>query len=230
MDPETDEDVKEDVDEDQPDVKDPHIGSDQRRRDMEAEMNEDERQDLRGGWEDFVKSEPSESGPSRPPKRPFEPDASPRPAKAAKDKSTSNFGSGMVERERLKGLGMVQTTLSNTANTVGSRSTAVTAIGETEVKPWVLEDSQWECKLCTYVNIADHGRCGRQTTFSMRDKLKEQKFVKLDPMGRCLQESLSRFICMIAYRPVWNAQFIAGATGFPGKRRRVKMWGRIIYN
>jgi hypothetical protein len=119
MDPDSDEDVKGDFgEEDQPDVKDPHIDSDERRRDMEAEMNEDERQDLRGGWEEFVKVEPGEAGPSRPAKRRLEEDVQPpRP----KDKSKPTFGSNLVERERLKGLGMVQTTLSKTSNAVGSR-------------------------------------------------------------------------------------------------------------
>jgi hypothetical protein len=157
MDPDSDEDIKGDFDEeDQPDVKDPHINSDERRRDMEAEMNEDERQDLRGGWEDFVKVEPGEAGPSRPPKRRMEEDVQPsRP----KDNPKLIFGSDMVERERLKGLGMAQTTLSTTSKTAGSRRETVNGVEAEGGKP-LLDKSQWECKLCTYVNIADHGRCG----------------------------------------------------------------------
>ena len=159
MDPDSDEDVKEDLsEEDQPDVKDPHIGSDERRRDMEAEMNEDERRDLRGGWEDFVKVEPGEGGPSRPPKRLLEDDV--QPARPSKDRSKPTFGSDMVEKERLKSLGMVQTTLSKTSNTVGSRREEGNGAEAAEVKP-LLDKSQWECKLCTYINIADHGRCGK---------------------------------------------------------------------
>jgi hypothetical protein len=158
MDPYSDEEVERGSDEeDQPDVKDPHIDSEERRRDMEAEMNEDERRDLRGGWEDFVKVEPGEAGPSRPPKRRQEDDTQPS---RSKDKPRSTFGNDMVERERLRGLGMVQTTLSTTSKTVGSRREAVNGVEVEEVKP-LLDKSQWECKLCTYVNIADHGRCGK---------------------------------------------------------------------
>lgn len=159
MDPDSDEDIKGDFDEeDQPDVKDPHINSDERRRDMEAEMNEDERQDLRGGWEEFVKVEAGEPGPSRPTKRRLEEDV--QQSRPGKDKSKPTFGSDMIERERLKGLGMVQTTLSTTSKTVGSRREAGDGAEAEEVKPF-LDKSQWECKLCTYVNIADHGRCGK---------------------------------------------------------------------
>jgi len=159
MDPDSDEDTKGDfAEEDQPDVKDPHIDSDERRRDMEAEMNEDERRDLRGGWEDFVKVETSEAGPARPPKRPLEDDV--QPIRPSRHRSKPTFGSDMVERERLKALGMVQTTLSKTSNTVGARREESNGAEAEEVKP-LLTKSQWECKLCTYVNIADHGRCGK---------------------------------------------------------------------
>lgn len=174
MDPDSDEDDGDD----QPDVKDPHIGSDQRRRDMEMEMDEDERRDLRGGWEDFVKTEPGEPGPARPArpiKRSLDEDTSsigPNKRSLEKDTSSSrlnktitlekpkpNFGSDMVDKERLKGLGMQQTTLTKTSNTVGYRQ-EISADKVEDAKPTVLSASQWECKLCTYVNIADYGRCG----------------------------------------------------------------------
>lgn len=158
IDPDSDEDKKGEFgEEDQPDVKDPHIGYDERRRNMEAEMNEDEKRDLRGGWEDFVKIEPGEPGPSRPSKRRLEDDE--QPARQGKDKMKSTFGSDMIERERLKGLGMVQTTLSKTSSTVGSHRELDSGVHAEKVTP-PLDNSQWECKLCTFVNIADHGRCG----------------------------------------------------------------------
>jgi hypothetical protein len=161
MDPDSDEDVKGDFgEEDQADVKDPHIDTNERRRNMEAEMNEDERRDLRGGWEDFVKVEPGEPGPSRPPKRRIEEDA--QQSRLSKDKSKPTFGSDMVERERLKGLGMVQTTLSKNSKTVGSRREDSNGAEAEEVKPR-FDKSQWECQLCTYVNITDHGCCGTST-------------------------------------------------------------------
>jgi hypothetical protein len=161
MDPYSDEEVERGSDEeDQPDVKDPHIDSEERRRDMEAEMNEDERRDLRGGWEDFVKVEPGEAGSSRPPKRRLEEDV--QKSRPGKDRSRSTVGSDMVERERLKGLGMVQTTLSKSSKSVGSRREDGNGAEAEEVKP-PLDKSQWECRLCTYVNIADHGCCGTST-------------------------------------------------------------------
>jgi hypothetical protein len=147
------------------DVKDPHLGLDERKRDMEADMNEDERRDLRGGWEDYVKVEPGESAPLRIPKRELEEDGGhSRPAK--RDSRTPTFGQDLVGRERLKGLGMVQTTLSKTSNAVGSRSQSLA--DQQEVKPVVNNGSQWECKLCTYINIAGHGRCGEWTIRSSR--------------------------------------------------------------
>lgn len=157
MDSDSDEDVKgESIEDDQPDVKDPYLDSDERRRDMEAEMNEDERRDLRGGWEDFVKVEPGEAGPSRPPKRRLEDDLQPS---RFRDAPKPTFGSHLVERERLKGLGMVQTTLSKTSNAVGSGREDSNTSEQEGLKP-LLDKSHWDCKLCTYVNIADHGRCG----------------------------------------------------------------------
>jgi len=153
---------------DQPDVKDPHIGFDQRRRDMETEMNEDERRDLRGGWEDFVKREPDEPGPSRPIKRSLDEDTSSTGPNKRKQTTSEepkpNFGSDMIDKERLKGLGMQQTTLTKTSNTIGYRQ-EISADKVEDAKPTVLEASQWECKLCTYVNITDHGRCGRLSWF-----------------------------------------------------------------
>jgi hypothetical protein len=129
---------------------------DQRRRDMETEMNEDERRDLRGGWEDFVKTEPGEPGSSGSTKRHVEESTTTtHPVKKPKP----SFGSDMIDKERLKGLGMSQTTLSKTSNTVGSQKEG-RADEEEEAKPSAISESQWECKLCTYVNIADHGRCG----------------------------------------------------------------------
>lgn len=181
MDPDSDDDDDNlGAGDDQPDVKDPHIGFDQRKRDMETEMNEDERRDLRGGWEDFVKTEPGEPGPSRPikrsldegtsstgsNKRPLEKaTSSSRPNKTTTlEKPKPNFGSDMVDKERLKGLGMQQTTLTKTSNTIGYRQ-EISADKIEDAKPTVLDGSQWECKLCTYVNITDHGRCGRLSWF-----------------------------------------------------------------
>jgi hypothetical protein len=156
MDPDSEDDGNPDDQDDQPDVKDPHIGFDQRRRDMETEMNEDERRDLRGGWEDFVKTEPGEPGASGSTKRHGEQSTtSTHPIKRSKP----SFGSDMIDKERLKSLGMLQTTLSKTSNTVGTRQEGRVP-EEEEGQPSPLSESQWDCKLCTYVNIADHGRCG----------------------------------------------------------------------
>lgn len=140
----------------QPEVKDPHIATDQRRRDMETEMNEQERQDLRGGWEDFVKTEPDLA---RPPKRELDDSSASTMPSAKKPPNTRPaFGQDMVKQEQLRGLGMIQSTLSRTAKPIGGRASFQGVSDDS--KPAPRDNSRWECKLCTFSNIADHGCCG----------------------------------------------------------------------
>lgn len=159
MDPDSDDEV--DVDnlgDDKPDVKDPHIATDQRKRDMEAEMDEQERQGLRGGWEDYVKAEPDLI---RPPKRELDEKESHSKPPAKKPPNTRpTFGKDTIKQEALRGTGLAQTTLSKTSRLLGGCSTRDEPEVVEEVKTAANDDSRWECKLCTFINIADHGRCG----------------------------------------------------------------------
>lgn len=176
MDPESD---QEGVSGDeQPEVKDPHIATDQRRRDMETEMNEQERQNLRSDWEDFVKVDPDLA---RPPKRELEESSSsiPPPSKKPPDMN-SGFGLNAIKQEHLRGLGMVQSTLSRTARPLGRRTPTpgVCEVVSDDVKPFVEDDTRWECRLCTYSNIADQGQCGRSRVLHAILQLMAQRYVR----------------------------------------------------
>lgn len=141
---------EQDTDDDSADVPDPHMGVDQRKREMEAEMNETEKKDLRGGFEDFIKTEPGTSGIAVKRDVPMDsvgvtpPDPKRRPKPA--------FGADMVKEERLKSLGMRQTTLSSAARPLGKRAT--TGKGEDDTPGWA-------CQVCTFHNEAVRERCGR---------------------------------------------------------------------
>lgn len=149
------------TDDDLVDVPDPHMGAEERKREMEGEMNQAERRDLRGGYEEYVEAE------SKPPgkgvKREVDTDQTftdPPPAKRGTTVKPS-FGADLIKQERLRSLGMAQTTLSTSANTLGKQSiprTSSVTSTEAEAKPAVSED--WTCQLCTFVNVADRGRCG----------------------------------------------------------------------
>jgi hypothetical protein len=159
MDPDSDDEVDiSESGEEQPDVKDPHIATDQRKRDMEAEMDEQERQGLRGGWEDYVKTEPDLI---RPPKRQLDEEESRSEPPTKKPPNTRpTFGKDTIKQETLRGTGLAQTTLSKTSRLLGGRSTRDELDVTEGLKTAATDDSRWECKLCTFVNIADHGRCG----------------------------------------------------------------------
>ncbi|EIW72788.1 hypothetical protein TREMEDRAFT_58958 [Tremella mesenterica DSM 1558] len=50
--------LKNEFDSDADDVPDPHVDAEDRKREMEHDMTDAEREGLRGGWEQFIKSEP----------------------------------------------------------------------------------------------------------------------------------------------------------------------------
>lgn len=145
------------------DVPDPHMGAEERKREMEGEMNQAERRNLRGGFEEFVETEPGPSGKGV--KRELDTGWSPRDPPPAKKAISGKlgFGADLVKQERLRSLGMAQTTLSTSSNTLGKQPSfrpknESETETETEVKPEV--SKEWACQVCTFVNVADQGRCG----------------------------------------------------------------------
>lgn len=148
-------------DDDEVDVPDPHMNAEERKREMEGEMNQAERRDLRGGFEEYVEVEPGPSGTGV--KRELDldrtTDGHPPPKKKTVEKP--GFGAEMIKQERLRSLGMAQRTLSTSDNRLGQQPglrKATESTVENEVKPEVMKD--WACQVCTFVNVADQGRCG----------------------------------------------------------------------
>ncbi|WVW82392.1 hypothetical protein I302_104399 [Kwoniella bestiolae CBS 10118] len=178
------EDVKPIFDEED-EVDDPHIGAEQRKKEMEDEMDEDEREGLRGGWEEYINPPPiprEQEVSSKGVKRERSPTITniekATPTKQAKAKATSGFGLDMVRQERLKALGMASSSTSSTkgkGRTLGSSPTSRSSqtslddafSSKKDTKPDAPDEdrvrqderSGWECRVCTFVNLADHGRC-----------------------------------------------------------------------
>lgn len=181
-----------DTEEEQPDVPDPHMGIEERKREMEAEMNDEERTGLRTGFEEFIKTEPDARGTGV--KRELRDDSANRDLPAAKKRPPAkpSFGADIVRQERLRGMGMAQTTLTSTASTLGG----MTSQGQAPV-PIPLDSPQspgaWACQVCTFVNIPDHGRCGKISSFARSAGpllIVTQKCVRPDLTARCPAMSL----------------------------------------
>jgi hypothetical protein len=160
------------------DVDDPHASAEERKREMEDEMDEEEMETLRGGWEDFVQTD------SKVKVRKRERTVSPKHEIRDKKRQvigsqgramTTGFEKDMVEKEKARGMGMAGSTLGGTARTLGGRSTTKTSefpqkrstadstngSGDFSTRQDVQQRSSgWTCALCTYINLADHGRCG----------------------------------------------------------------------
>ncbi|WWC86328.1 uncharacterized protein L201_001201 [Kwoniella dendrophila CBS 6074] len=171
---EEEEDVKPVFDE-YDEVDDPHINAEERRKEMEDEMNDEEREALRGGWEEYISplksggsSKDLNNGIKREMSPPPQRESPSKPIKQPKiPKPTPHFGADLVRQERLKALGLASTS-SSKSRTVGvapifhSKPTSEKDLTEKKPDiPVIREDgrSGWECKLCTFINLADHGRC-----------------------------------------------------------------------
>lgn len=138
------------------DVPDPHKGAQERKREMEVEMDQAERRDLRGGYEEYLEEEPAERGI----KREIEGDQTgDRPPAKRGTLDKVGIGADMVKKERLRSLGMSQTTLSTSSNVLGKRpKIGIEDASRPDVKPAISKD--WACQVCTFVNPADQGLCG----------------------------------------------------------------------
>lgn len=187
--PESDSDHQDDSgsDDTEHQVDDPHLDADARRKEMEDEMNEDEMEGLRGGWEDFISERvgaggtvitPSSAHPSPPQSGPSKRRASPEITPPAKKPATAKtipsmfaprLGANIVREERLRALGMISTTSARAGKSLGG---PLTANVKAEVNDGVETDNRdihprddgrpgWKCRQCTFINLMDHGRCGQ---------------------------------------------------------------------
>lgn len=157
------------------DVPDPHMNAEERKREMEVEMNQAERRDLRGGYEEFIKSEPDTPAPSgKGIKRELDVDQTEKGRPSSK-KGTSDrqgFGADIVKQERLRSLGMSQTTLSTSGNVLGKRlSLGIEHPSTPDEKPAIAKE--WACQVCTFLNESDRASCGESAH------------------GRCLKQRLT---------------------------------------
>ena len=153
---------------------------------MEEEMGEDEKDGLRGGWEDFVGeyeaagsstilSSDSRKGSTQPSKRERSPDgkASETP-KTKKPSGTLRFDRDLVREEKMRGLGLRATSSKTDGKVTGSRlvwpitspqgikEENVDLVGQAKRVRQPTEDSGqgWACTQCTFINAKDHDRCG----------------------------------------------------------------------
>lgn len=154
------------------DVDDPHASAEERKREMEDEMDDEEMDRLRWGWEDFV------SGSARPPgvkrERSVSPILKPAIKRKQENGSGSGFGGEMLKQEKARALGMQGSTLGRTDRTIGTKPSIKKSKSEEEPQEATRNTGavaknggestrrfgEWACALCTYVNLADHGRCG----------------------------------------------------------------------
>lgn len=157
-------------------IPDPHLSVDDRKREMD-EMDEEEKNGLRGGWEDYItppsvyrpvtSTDSSNSLESKPlAKRPPAPQSS-GPSKIRKlqhqDRPPSTVGSIKGEHSSFpveSSLSAVEQESSPIVSPAALQVRRELGKGNKDVFP--REDGQpgWRCRLCTFINLMDHGRCG----------------------------------------------------------------------
>jgi len=166
------------------DVLDPHLHPNERKREMEEEMDEEEKEGLRGGWEDFIDGgrglvQPSRpdsgAGPSKRERSPASEEVS-APRQKVKPPSRLNFGAGPVRDERMRGLGLKTTGLLRHEKRIAElvrqdtgheneENDVESGRGERDIQTHDDGRPGWRCRLCTFVNLADHGVCGESGVF-----------------------------------------------------------------
>ncbi|WVQ70897.1 hypothetical protein IAR50_000422 [Cryptococcus sp. DSM 104548] len=154
-------------------VEDPHLSIEERKREMEDEMDEQEMNDLRGGWEDFIIGEkkPEIPEPDRKRQRSVSPGLSKQRkiATPSKHQPLPRFSADLVREERLRVLGLASSSSqAGRERTLGSTPASKTPASSLEKNGPVprkdvrlREDGTegWSCSLCTFINLMDHGRC-----------------------------------------------------------------------
>ncbi|KAK6905792.1 hypothetical protein I203_106623 [Kwoniella mangroviensis CBS 8507] len=174
---EEEEDVKPVFDEED-EVDDPHIGIEERKKEMEDEMDESEREGLRGGWEEYINPPRTMNAgqSSRGVKRERSPTLTVdrEDTSSKQPKSIPGFGAAAIRQERLKALGIAPILISsegrNKGRKLGSTPDGTISLGSKNDRKSDVSISHqlrsnndgvgdWECKVCTFINMADHGRC-----------------------------------------------------------------------
>jgi len=155
------------------DVPDPHLDPQDRKRQMELEMSETEKTDLRGGWEEIFPSMRARTA-QGPRKRGASQDVRDIDGPSTK-RATSNrsaFGDGLIKEERKRALGLSQSNASRHEQTLGSGALSA----EKERQPSIHQEEEgWSCRICTFANVSDHGRCGRYFVLIIERQAKLQR-------------------------------------------------------
>ncbi|ODO07212.1 hypothetical protein L198_00791 [Cryptococcus wingfieldii CBS 7118] len=146
-------------------VEDPHLSIEERKRDMEEDMDEEEMNNLRGGWEDFITGDERPKVPEVDKKR--QRSISPGPLKqrkitTAKHQPLPRFSADLVREERLRALGLSSSSSgAGRERTLGSTPASETPSPAPRKDVQVREDGTegWSCAVCTFINLMDHGRC-----------------------------------------------------------------------
>ncbi|WVR05950.1 hypothetical protein IAU60_002977 [Kwoniella sp. DSM 27419] len=165
-------------------VEDPHIRAEERKKEMEDEMDDEEREGLRGGWKEYVSNRSGlestrhgtgttgnagqEAQSTAKLKRERSPQRADPPRKAIRTDRDSpqpapSFGADMIRQERLRALGLAAgSTRAIRWQPGGSHINQDEGEGEVKPSAEVMRGSvtsEWACKVCTFLNHADHGRC-----------------------------------------------------------------------
>ena len=133
-------------------------------------MSEDEREGLRGGWAEIF---PSLAKASRTAtiKRQLSPgmDQETRTAKRSEStQSRAKFGNEMVKEEHKRGLGLSSSSREPIGRALGTQP-KLEAIQDDSARRIEAQGKEvtrdngkrgWACNVCTFANLADHGRCG----------------------------------------------------------------------
>lgn len=164
------------------DVPDPRIDPQDRKRQMELEMSETEKTDLRGGWEEIFPSMRVRTA-QGPRKRGASRDVGDNDGPLTKRAKSyrSAFGDGLIKDERKRALGLSQPNASRHEQTLGSSR----LLAKKERQPSIDQEAEcWSCRICTFANVSDHGRCGRFIILFAGRQAKLQRCAGPDRMER----------------------------------------------
>ncbi|UOH80290.1 hypothetical protein LQV05_002941 [Cryptococcus neoformans] len=154
-------------------IPDPHLSVEDRKKEMD-EMDEEEKDGLRGGWEDYITPPSvhrpitsiysSDSSETKPSAKRLPPESS-GPSKIRKLQHQAPLPSTTksIKEERSSDPGEPPSVLGRRSSPI--ISPAIPQVNKELGKGkdvFPREDGQpgWRCRLCTFINLMDHGRCG----------------------------------------------------------------------
>lgn len=152
-------------------IPDPHLSVEDRKKEMD-EMDEEEKDGLRGGWEDYItppnvyrpitstnSSDSSETKPSV--KRPPPESSGPSKIRKLQHQAPLPFTTKSIKKERSSFPGESTSALGGRPSIISPATPQMSKeLGRGE-DAFPREDGQpgWRCRLCTFINLMDHGRC-----------------------------------------------------------------------